>query len=297
MEELTPIEKILVPVDYSEYSLQACQYALKIAQKTGASVDLFHAFYSPAFDLIELTGNKSVQKKLRDDVTGKLIISEQKKLSHLEKVVKAYPEAQRISPDRLSFVTRPGLANEEILNFSIETEPDLVVMGTRGADKRENSLLGSSTEFAIKKLKCPVLAVPEHFKILQENAPNRIVYLTNFDESDFLSIRMLLGFTQTMSMTIHCLHVGTKKDKWEEIKMNGLKEYFKTAYNNTFVECDVLTPEVDVLQAIAAYITEKNITLLSLTRRKRNFFEKYFKPDLTRKLFYNSNIPLLVFHS
>ena len=297
MEDLISIERILVPVDYSDYSVQACRYALRIAEKTGACLTFFHAFYSPAFDLIELTGNKSVQKKLRDDVTSKLMVTEEEKLKHFEKIVLAYPEAGKISKDQLSFEICAGLANEEILDFSAKYQPHIVVMGTRGNDKKENSFIGSTTEYAIRKLRCPVLAVPEHFKLKDDIASNNILYLTDFDESDFLSIKLLLGFTQTMGMTIHCLHIGNKKDKWEEMKMNGLREYFRTVYNNSFVECNIVSSGENILDAIDRYITEKNIRLISLTTRKRNIYSKYFKPDITRKIFHHSSIPLLVFHS
>ncbi len=297
MESLVEITKILVPVDYSEHSIQACRYALKIAVKANASIKILHSFYSPAYDLIELTGNKSTQKKLREEVTQKLITGEKEKMKEFIDLLSIHPEYQNTPAENIETVIIPGLAKEEIQLMVTKYLPHLVVMGTRGKDTKENSILGSITEFAIKKLKCPVLAVPLDYTFIGERNISNIAYLTDFDESDFLSIKKLMGFTNLFGLTIHCLHIGGKADKWEKLKMEGLRDYFRNSYETTKVECNILNPRKNTLQSIDTYVRDHKINILSLTTRKRNLFEKVFKPSLTKRLFYHSNIPLLVFHS
>jgi len=297
LDNLSQIRTILVPVDYSEYSTLASRYALKIAQKADAEINFFHAFYSPAYDLIDLTGNKSTQTKLREDVTNKLMISETENMDNFLASLSKYITASRIPSEKISYKIRPGLAKEEIQQIASELQPDLVIMGTRGKDKNENSILGSITEIVIRKLNQPVLAIPENYEFIGTENLKKIVYITDFDESDFLVIKKLMGFTDLMGLTIYCLHIGNKPDKWDKIKMDGLKEYFLKSYNTSKVDCDILTPEKNVLDAINDYIREKEINLISITSRKRNVYEKFFKPNLTKRLFYHSNIPLLVFHS
>ena len=296
MENFVQIKNLLVPVDYSEYSILASRYALKIAQKANADIKFFHSFYSPAYDLIDLTGNRNTQIKLREDVTNKLMVSEIENMQNFLDSLSEYITSAGLSSDQISYEIRPGLAKEEIQKIANELQPDFVLMGTRGKDKRENSILGSITEIAIRKLKFPVLAVPENYRFIGLNNLDSIVYLTDFDESDFLSIRKLMGFTNLLGLKIHCLDIGSKSDKWEKIRMDGLKDYFEKSYQESRIECDILTPNVDILDAIDSYIKEKGINLISLTSRKRNVFEKIFKPSLTKRLFYHSSIPLLVFH-
>ena len=297
MESLVEIERILVPVDYSEHSLQACRYALKLAKVANATVKIFHAFYSPAYDLIELTGNKSTQEKLREEVTQKLIVGEKEKLQEFIDALSRFPEYQNIPANNIETVIVPGLAKDEIQNMAAKFIPNLVVMGTRGKDAKENSILGSITEFAIKKLNCPVLAVPVDYSFVGKSNFKNIAYLTDFDESDFVSIKKLMGFTNLLGLTIHCLHIGGKADKWEKLKMEGLRDYFRNSYDTKKVECHILNLDKNTLQAIDNYVKEQKINILSLTTRRRNLFEKVFKPSLTKRLFYHSNIPLLVFHS
>ena len=61
-------KKILVPVDYSECSVLACRYAVQIACILGAEIKLVHTYYSPAFDLIELSGAVQTQTQLKEEV-------------------------------------------------------------------------------------------------------------------------------------------------------------------------------------------------------------------------------------
>lgn len=287
---------ILVPVDYSEYSSLACRYAAKIARSSGNNICLFHAFYSPAFDLIELTGGLQTQQQLRTDVTEKLIESETTEmLGFIEKLFN-FPEFKHIERNRVVHQIKAGLAKDEIISLADEIGAEMVVMGTRGADKKTSSILGSITEVCIRKLKIPVLAVPEDYHFIGESNLRKIVYLTDFDESDFVSIKKLMRFTENFNMQIHCIHIGTRSDKWELLKMQGLKDYFQKAYNQQTVECHILENMPDLLQTLDKYVVDNDINIIALTHRKRSLMEKVFKPSLAKKVFYHTHIPLLVFH-
>lgn len=288
---------VLVPVDYSDYSKQACRYAAKIANKSGSDIYLFHSFYSPAFDLIELTGGVQTQQQLRTDVTEKLLETETEEMEKFVSSLADFPEFNNIAKDQMYYELKAGLARDEIQNISAKIKPFMVVMGTRGADKKSTSILGSITEFAIKKLKVPVLAIPENYKFVGEENLQKIVYLTNFDETDFVSITKLMRFTKLFNMTIHCIHIGSKTDKWESLKMEGLKEYFHKAYENEKVVCHMIENKPDLLHTLDSYVSQNGINIISLTHKKRSLIEKVFKPSVAKKVFYHSEIPLLVFHS
>ena len=49
-----------------------------------------------------------------------------------------------------SFITRSGIPEDEILDYSNETNPLLIVMGTRGKSKKEKDLIGSVTAEVIE---------------------------------------------------------------------------------------------------------------------------------------------------
>ncbi len=290
------IEKILVPVDYSEYSMLALRYAIKIACTTDAKIELLHAYYSPAFDLISLTGNNQTQIQLRSDVIKNLETSEKESVQKLINELKPYCKSCKYDINKISYSLIPGMAEEAILNHCQEFVPDLVIMGTRGKDKRANSILGSVTEVIINKLKFPVLAIPEHYEFIGGENVNNILYVTSFDESDFISIRKLMKFTKPMKLKVFLIHIADKRENWDVIKMEGLREYFKKAYGELKVEIGFVSNK-DLLKDIEDYVLQNNIHIVSITTRKRNLINRLFKPDITKKLFYHTNLPLLVFHS
>lgn len=288
---------ILVPIDYSGYSLLACRFAALIAKRSNSTLLLFHAFYSPAFDLIELSGGVQTQKQLKQDVTKKLLENEEEEIAKFITGIFKQPELQGLSNEDIQYKLEAGLAKDEILKIADTIQPWMVVMGTHGVNNKTNSLLGSITEVAIKKLKVPVLAIPENYQFTGDDSIDRILYLTEFDESDFLSIKKLMNFSTLFNMTIHCVHVGSKDEQWDYVKMEGLKDYFKMAYNERKVECKAISGKHELVHAIDEYSNSNKINIISLTHHKRRLIDKLLKPGITTKLFYNSKLPLLVFHS
>jgi hypothetical protein len=156
--------------------------------------------------------------------------------------------------------------------------------------------MGSVTETVIRKLKFPVLAIPEKYSFVEVQNIKNLMYVTEFDESDFLSIKKLMNLTNQLGITIHCVHIGEEGGEWDRIKMDGLKEYFRKVYGKTEVVCSLIHSK-NVLADINEYVQEKKINIISITSRQRGIIDKLFKSDLTKKLFYHTNIPLLVFHS
>ncbi len=66
--------------------------------------------------------------------------------------------------------------------------------------------------------------------------------------------------------------------------------------DNYDLECGLLKT-VDLQQGIEDFIKERKIDVMALTKHKRGFFERIFKPSITKKFLFQSHIPLLVFQS
>lgn len=157
------IRKILVPVDYSECSKFACRYAIKIACKVGAEIKFFHTYYSPAFDLIELAGAVQTQTQLREEVTTNLEESEKATIESFIQQMKNYAAECGMQATLFSYNIAPGVPEDEIIQFSQEYEPDLVVMGTHGKGTGVGSIIGSVTAAVINRISFPIIAVPEKY--------------------------------------------------------------------------------------------------------------------------------------
>ncbi|MCG8700116.1 MAG: universal stress protein [Bacteroidales bacterium] len=291
------VTKILVPIDYSDCSTLALRYAAKMALICNAHITVFHSFYSPAYDLIELTGNKTTQEQLREKVTEKLYINEKIDMELYLKNLSNLKEIQDLGMGKITYKLVPGLPKDQLFKMADSLNPNVIVMGTRGVDKKSKSILGSVTEIAIRKMSYPVLAIPEEYEFIGTDNITSIVYLTDFDESDFQSISYLSKFTKLLNLEIHCIHIGPKSDKWDGLKMNGLKQYFKNVYDIETTVCSIIEKKGTLIEDLDNYVIENKINLISLTTKKRRLYDKVFKPNITEQLFYHTNLPLLVFHS
>ncbi len=289
------IKKILVPVDYSECSNDACKYAIKIACKLGAEIKLFHTYYSPAFDLIELAGAVQTQSQLRDEVTVNLEESEKATMEGFVAGLKEYTANSSLPALKFSYEIVPGVPEDEIIQFSEGYVPDLVVMGTKGKGKGVGSIMGSVTAAVINRINFPLLAIPEKYIFIGEENIKNLLYVTDFDESDFATLKSLMSFTDQLGLEIHCVHIGDDPKAWDKVKMEGLMTYFNKAYGKTQVTYSFISQK-NLLDDLDQLIQERTINIVSLTARRQSIVDKLFKPNITKKLFYHTGIPLLVFH-
>lgn len=229
------IRKILVPVDYSECSRFACRYAIKIACKLGVEIKLFHTYYSPAFDLIELAGAVQTQSQLREEVTVNLEQTEKENMASFMKGLHDYIEECGLPKVDMGFDLAPGVPEDEIVGYCEEFKPDLVIMGTKGKGTGVGSIIGSVTAAVIRRIKFPVLAIPEKYTFIGEENVKNVMYVTEFDESDFLTLKRLIAFTDQLNLEIQCVHIGDNPDAWDKVKMEGLMKYFSEVYGKSQV--------------------------------------------------------------
>jgi nucleotide-binding universal stress UspA family protein len=290
------IQKILVPVDYSECSVSACRYAMKIAGKVGAELKIFHAYYSPAFDLIELAGAVQTQSQLKEEVTVNLEQSEKESAAQFVSELKETFTSSGLPQVVVSTEITPGVPGDEIIRFSEAYEPDLVVMGTHGKGSGVASIMGSVTAAVISRIAFPIVAVPDKYIFVGERNIKNVMYVTEFDEYDFQSLKKLMNLTEQLDLDIHCVHISESPGSWDQVRMEGLMEYFRKSYGKSRVTYSFINQK-NLLEDLDQLIKDQNINILSLTSHRRNIIDRLFRTDMTKKLFYHTGIPLLVFHS
>ena len=95
--------------------------------------------------------------------------------------------------------------------------------------------MGSVTAAVINRISFPIMAIPEKYTFVGEKNVKNVLYVTDFDESDFLSLKRLMNLTDQLDLDIHCVHIGDDPKSWDKVKMEGLMEYFRKAYGKTQV--------------------------------------------------------------
>ena len=137
------ITKILVPTDFSPNSEQAFFYALELADKLDAKIDLLTVIGIPSYGVPEL--GVGITATMMDD-----LISDAK--HNLDNLARDKPRVGQT-------VVRAGDARDVILQTAEELKDDLIVMGTHGRRGISRALLGSVTEMVVRTSATPVLTV------------------------------------------------------------------------------------------------------------------------------------------
>jgi nucleotide-binding universal stress UspA family protein len=136
-------EKILVPLDGSEYSIKALEVAVQIALGFKGKITLIHVYSigGLAISPTPVRGFIEAIRKVGADI-----------LADGEKRVKA--EGVHVETLLLE-----GHAVEQIVKTCKEGKFDLVVMGARGLSKIKEMFLGSVSDGVTRHACCPVLVV------------------------------------------------------------------------------------------------------------------------------------------
>jgi hypothetical protein len=97
---------------------------------------------------------------------------------------------------------------------------------------------------------------------------NPAVHILNVDESHYIALTDALK---------------TERDKMEELLKEFNPEfYFMRLY--------------DFQEAVSLFTADKNIDIIIIAPRYHSFFDKLFKKQRTKKLIYQSHIPVLAIH-
>ena len=293
--ELQKVQRILVPVDFSEYSKNACRFALGLAEKLKAEIKLLHVYYNPIVNSMPMTDTYYYQVNL-DEIIRDIEIRAKSQMEKFYNEIKKYAEESKLKNITIDYALVRGITHEEIIQKTEDYNPDVIMIGSRGKGEKPGDLIGGVTYKIIEKAKVPVLAIPEKSEF-QGIGNINIMYVTDFDDSDYTSIRKLMKIMEPFSIRVYCVHLSTPDaTEYDQVKMNTYKEYIQSEYSNQTFECDLIEKK-DFLEGIQEFIEAKNIDIISLVTHKRNIFEKIFNPSRAKKLLFHTNIPLLVFHT
>jgi nucleotide-binding universal stress UspA family protein len=141
------IQRIVVGVDFSEYSQRALDDAIALAKKFGAELHLLHCFQVypvEAGGFPYPTVPEIHERAIREAAAARLI-------DWRDKVT-----AQGVRAEQHLAIDRPS---HGIVALAEKLAADLIVVGTYGLTGLKHVLLGSVAERVIRNAPCPVLTV------------------------------------------------------------------------------------------------------------------------------------------
>jgi nucleotide-binding universal stress UspA family protein len=142
------IKLILCPVDFSEFSIRAYQYALSLAEHYRAQMvvqNIVELSRYPYADYVASQGDYA-------EFCRALYEGGKERL-------REFVEKHTHDEIQLELVVNEGAAADSILSFAQARKVDLIVMGTHGRRGFDRLVLGSVTDRVMRTAPCPVVAI------------------------------------------------------------------------------------------------------------------------------------------
>ncbi len=274
------MSKIVCPVDFSETSLNAVEFAAHIAATHQYNLNLIHVFTEKEYNKIVNSKKISLSfNEMKEEARAKLTaiaaeVMEQEKHENLPSC-----EAKVVSGD----------LQDMMLEISNESDCEMIVMGTTG--KGGSIWMGSNTSLLISKSIKPVFCVPS---MANFEGFSRVVYATDIQEEDKLRIQEVVSFATVFNSRVYVVHMSQHNEELEKNESNDFFEELKSFVTYRKLTFENKYYEKSLSNNMLKYLNETNSSLLVLYSKNRNFVENLFHKSLTKELSEISNHPILV---
>lgn len=275
------MQKILIPTDFSENSLNAIKYATELFKHGHTQIFIINAFYDEVYD---------AKTKLADSIFENLqqqaFEKSEAALVALKKEIIAFSPNPKHS---INIVSEFGLLVDSVNDWVENENIDIVVMGTHGISDDKNLTFGSNTLQVIKYVKCPVLAVPAEY--------NHATIQNVLFSTDFLlpykrrELKLLSHLAKCFAARIDFLYVS----KFPNLSLR--QQDNKAFLGATFAENQVgfhQKENTEVTQAVNSFIEKNSVDLLVMVNTRHSYLENILYQSTIEKIGLHIDIPFLV---
>lgn len=278
------MKKILVPTDFSTYANKAVAYAAELARKGGAEIVLMHA--CELLDVQFSSHKAAIREHNRtqvEELTRRLAIAKE--------------SVEQLGAATVSTRLYKGPVVDSVLEAARSYRPGLIVMGTLGQTGLRRKLLGSKVSEVINRSTVPVLTVPHTYELSE---PKKILLAIDelpegtrllkpvFELAGWFGAHVeAMVFTQEEAEAVEVL-AHTRNTRF-------IEQALKRSFKNVALEAQQVVGSA-FLDTLRLHIAQKDIDLVAMITRKRTAIDNLFNPSLTRKMSYQSPVPLLSLH-
>jgi nucleotide-binding universal stress UspA family protein len=288
------IERILCPIDFSEFSERAYDYAQSLAWHYKATLFLQHVIDSltPLYPYHAFPdAYNEMCRNLRAGAERQLQEFAEKHTRH-----GILPQCN----------VADGEVTDLILDFADAHAVNLIVMGTHGLRGIDHLTLGSVTEKVLRKARCPVLAVckPAHGPVTPGGEPDlrRILYCTDFSDCSEQAFDQAVSLAAEYKAELTLLHVlegiPDSADIENEIAkvMESLEKRITPGMNKNCTTKAVVRIG-KAYQQIIELALESQTDLIVMGVRGRHSMDRAIFGSTTYRVVQSGPCPVLVVHT
>ena len=218
-------KNILVPTDFSTPSSNAFRYALLLADKLEANIQLLHVVFPEAepldFPVLVAQSTQLRLESAKEQLTDFVNIGMTQMVEQLKNVPAITTNIELGTPSKI------------ISDIADKNDIDLIIIGTKGAHSNLEKFMGSVSAGVVKKSPCSVLVVPESAEMRFE----KVAYASDLNDADPFEIWKMIRLLDLESPTIRCIHFNPGDEEMGSEVMEEMEEFFiekKPKHKNAF---------------------------------------------------------------
>lgn len=278
------LNSVLVPVDFSAVAENAFNFALRLADKYPARIDLLYCMPTA----ISYPGAARIlvarAEELRNEAAEDMATFRRKGIDRAVNELTGIPEVRT--------VIEAGELDPIVKKRIDDGLAELIIMGTTGLEKPLAKLVGTNTTYMIDEASVPVLIIPNEATY---RPFKRICYGTDLKHLDPFGITDLLDLFAPYQPTVDFVHVATSEDDDTEYNLSMLRRVIDRPNIHDRLSFTRLDGK-DEVQELLRYAQTSGADMLVMNRPRRGWLERIWKGSHTREAMLKAELPLLILH-
>ncbi|NJB83710.1 universal stress protein [Wenyingzhuangia aestuarii] len=190
------MKKIIVPIDFTEYSEHALQTAVSLAKKNNLQITLITMIKNPS-SFSEETISFSKDNFLS--------------IQQAEAKMEVFVKQELLKDIKVDYLIKHYRIFSELGDFANTVNGDLIIMGTHGTSNVEDYFLGADTEKAVRTTDIPVIVVKEAEIDLDTK---NTLFVSNYRPNAIAAYQKAMQIFKGLNITPTLLFVNKFGDKY-----------------------------------------------------------------------------------
>lgn len=263
------MKQILIPTDFSPNANKALNYAIQMAKYLNSRIFVMHAV-DPGSPETTITDAKEKMRLL----------------------VKSISSTENIQANT---VITEGAVVSSIMDTAGIEKTDMIVMGTLGNSAFKEKVFGSKTAAVIGKTNIPLLTIP---LLAEWKIPGKILVAINHFDQDDSVLASVFDLAKSFGASIQVAVFTDADDDYvedydeHEANIAKYRDMLQEKHPGLEIHAVHLAGK-HFSENLKNWIDKNTIDILVMLTHKRNVLESIFNRSITKKMSYNTTIPLL----
>lgn len=279
------INKILIPVDFSETSLLALEHGVHLASLFKADITLLHVIH------LNLSAYTMMDMALPVDLIKSQEQNASQKLKQLAKEIRVSNNVD------VSTLYETGFVCSTIISVAERSHTDLIIMGTHGVSGFTERFIGSNAYRVVNDSTCPVITIQAH---ATRKGFKDIALPVDNSAHSLQKVSHAIEFANRFGSNIHILGLTHTEDETEHNKLiEKIRQIEACIENNALATGIQIRSSRQIMRGMnyakvtMSYAEEIGADLIMIMTEWEESITGFFIGPFARQIVNHSKIPVM----